>query len=268
MRGKMTECFICKQTSQFYFRKQFNEFGLDKADYYKCPDCGFVYSRTHSEMDVSKWEKLNLVFHETIEAPGYVSATNQPPYIQQALMLNTLLKNDIITLDNCLDWGSGYGTLSQVLSKYFGIVIYNYDKYMMPHQNYLSSSEIARKKFKTVINSAVFEHVTHRRFLDEINSYVSGDGCFIFHTVVCEEIPKDPDWFYLLPVHCAFHTNKSMEILMKQWGYAASIYCPTAKMWVLFKNKRKDIESIVKSINAEFQTNYLYFKRGFVDYWK
>jgi 2-polyprenyl-3-methyl-5-hydroxy-6-metoxy-1,4-benzoquinol methylase len=264
----MTECFICKQPSQFYFRKQFNEFGLDIAYYYKCPNCGFVYSKTHSEMDVHKWEELNIVFHETIEAPGYISKTNQPPYIQQAVMLNTLLKNNIITLDNCLDWGSGYGTLSKVLSKYFGIVINNYDEYMKPHQNYLSRNKIAEVKFKTVINSAVFEHVTHRRVLDEIDSHVSDDGCLIFHTVVCEEIPLDPDWFYLLPVHCAFHTNKSMDILMKQWGYCASIYCPTAKMWVLFKKVPHNTESIVKLINAEFQTHYLYYKAGFVDYWK
>ncbi len=264
----MTECFICCHQIQFYFRKQFNEFGLDNVDYYKCTNCGFVFSKTHNEMDYNKWEKINIAFHEKIENPNTINSTNQPPYLHQAVMLNTLLKNDIITLDNCLDWGSGYGTLSKVLAKYFGININNYDKYMSPQQNCLSSREIAEKKFMTVINSAVFEHVTHRRFLDEINSYVSDEGCLIFHTVVCEKIPKDPNWFYLLPVHCAFHTNKSMGVLMEQWGYSSSLYCPTAKMWVLYKKKPKNIESIVKAINTEFQNDYLHYKLGFVDYWK
>ncbi|MFZ2541717.1 MAG: class I SAM-dependent methyltransferase, partial [Gallionella sp.] len=166
------------------------------------------------------------------------------------------------------DWGSGYGRFSGIMDKYFGININNYDKYMMPQKNFLSGSEIANRKFSVVINSAVFEHVTQRRYLDEINSLVSDEGCLIFHTVVCEKIPKDPNWFYLLPVHCAFHTNKSMEILMGQWGYTCSIYCPTSKMWVLFKKKPKNVEAVVKLINTEFQTDFLYFKSGFVDYWK
>jgi hypothetical protein len=272
----MSACFICNNESQFYFAKQFNEFGLEEVDYYKCPNCGFVFSKTHAEMDVGKWEMINSDFHEKIENPGAANSSdqsqylqrNQPPYLQQALMLHALLKNDIIYLDNCLDWGSGYGTLSKVLEKYFGSTINNYDKYMLPQRNYLSGSEIENKKFSVVINSAVFEHVTHRHFLDEINSYVSDKGCLIVHTVVCEKVPQDQNWFYLLPVHCAFHTNKSMGILMEQWGYTCSIYCPTAKMWTLFKDKPKGIESIVKTINTEFQTNYLYFKLGFVDYWK
>ena len=272
----MSKCFICDNETQFYFTKQYNNFSLTSVDYFLCPNCGFVFSKTHAEMDAKQWEKVNLVFHEDLE--NFDSGTtgdqtylqlNHPPYLQQAVMLNTLLKNGIIDLASCLDWGSGYGRLSNVLNKYFDIHISNFDKYMEPQQNFLSSSEIASKKFKTVINSAVFEHVTHRRFLDEINSYVSEDGCLIFHTVVCENIPKDPDWFYLTPpVHCAFHTNKSMGVLMGQWGYECSVYCPTSKMWILYKRKPDNIEEVVRNINDELQADYLHFKMGFMDYWK
>jgi len=90
----------------------------------------------------------------------------------------------------------------------------------------------------------------------------------IIHTVICENIPKNPDWFYIEPpVHATFHTNKSMGILMEQWGYKASIYCLSAKSWVLFKES-KGVEEKVCNINKELQTQYLVYKDGFVDYWK
>jgi len=271
----MTRCFICNTDYTFYFTKQFNEFGLDTVDYYRCPNCGFVLSKTHAEMEASQWERINIEFHRKLENFEYSTGAcgsqqlNQPPYLQQAVMLNTLHKNDLIDISDCVDWGSGIGHLSNVLAKYFNIPIKNYDKYMTPHRQYLAEDEMAGRRFSTVINSAVFEHVTNRGILDEINALVSDTGCLIFHTVVCEEIPCDPNWFYLAPpVHCAFHTNKSMAILMNQWGYSCSIYCPAAKMWTLFKDKPKGIESIVGAINLEFQTDYLYFKDGFMDYWK
>ncbi len=91
----------------------------------------------------------------------------------------------------------------------------------------------------------------------------------IMDTVICENVPNSRDWFYLEPpVHTTFHTNKSMNILMKQWGYKASIYCLSAKSWVLLKESSKETAEKVQQINKEFQTEYLIYKEGFVDYWK
>ena len=124
-------------------------------------------------------------------------------------------------------------------------------------------------KYETVINSAMFEHILKREDLDNVNNLVDKDGCLIVHTVVCENVPCDADWFYLRPpVHTAFHTNKSMSILMNQWGYHSSIYCPKSKSWVMLKKDIKNISNIINSINRELQTDYLYYKKGFVDYWK
>jgi len=114
----------------------------------------------------------------------------------------------------------------------------------------------------------VAEHVTKREHLDGINACVSENGRLIIHTRISEEIPKDPNWFYLLPVHCAFHTNKSMSLLMQQWGYVSSIYCPTARLWVLLKNENQNLFKLIQAINNEFQNEYLYGKLGFMDYWK
>jgi hypothetical protein len=89
------------------------------------------------------------------------------------------------------------------------------------------------------------------------------------HTVICERVPKDPDWFYLRPpVHTAFHTNRSMGILMEQWGYRASIYSPKAKSWILLKQPQPDLGTRIKALNWELQSEWFLHKDGFMDYWK
>ena len=120
-----------------------------------------------------------------------------------------------------------------------------------------------------VLNSALFEHLFTRDSFDEINNLVSGNGFMIIHTVICENIPQNENWFYMdPPVHCAFHTNKSMSILMSQWNYEASIYCSSAKSWILIKKAKSSIEEKIESLNRELQTEYFIYKKGFVDYWK
>jgi hypothetical protein len=118
----------------------------------------------------------------------------------------------------------------------------------------------------------MLEHILTREALDEVNNLVADDGILMIHTVICDRIPRDPDWFYLTPmVHTAFHTNKSMEILMKQWGYAASLYSPQAKSWYLFKKKYPQLSQLgekINAINREIQGTYFHYKAGFVDYWK
>ena len=168
-----------------------------------------------------------------------------------------------------LDYAAGYGTLNKILSKYNGIELALFDPYVQTHSvsNYVDKSDL--KPYKTVINSAMFEHVLKREDLDCVNNIVADDGCLIIHTVVCENVPNDPDWFYLRPpVHTAFHTNKSMEILMAQWGYRSSIYCPQSKCWVLLKDEIQKIENKITALNRELQSNWFYCKSGFVDYWK
>jgi hypothetical protein len=273
------KCFICNSSADYYFTKDFNcaavtidrMFNLGKVEYFQCPNCGFVFSKTHAEIDRTAWENLNKNYHSLGESPDYEKEHNPPPYLQQAAFLKISLLNTIIA-ENILDWGGGYGTLSGILEKYFNVHVKVYDKYMQSYDrsdvDYIQSDELLNQKFNTVINSAVFEHVTKREHLEEINNCVSEDGCLFIHTVICEKIPKDPEWFYLGAVHCAFHTNKSMNILMSQWGYKSSIYSPLAKGWILLRSENDAIEESVRKINQELQFNYLYYKKGFMDYWK
>jgi len=270
------KCLICNSDSKYFFSKKYSESPYDQfmheigeVHYYKCENCGFVLSKTHCELDKNKWENLNYLVHNYHENPQNQKMGNQPPYIEQAIMLLILGENGIINIKNMLDYAAGYGTLSTILSKYFNITMPIFDQYVkeVDPNRYIHKDQLS--KYKTVLNSAMFEHILNREDLDNVNNLVDTDGCLIIHTVICENIPQDPNWFYMrTPVHTAFHTNKSMEILMNQWGYHSSIYCPKSKCWILLKKEIENISKVIHSINQEFQTDFLYYKKGFVDYWK
>jgi 2-polyprenyl-3-methyl-5-hydroxy-6-metoxy-1,4-benzoquinol methylase len=276
---RTNHCIICKSNTNYFFSKNYKTYPNSpfsetlKVDYWKCDVCGFVISKTHQEMTPNQWSTLNTSWHHYFENNLEARITNQPPYADQALALTILSKNNIVDLEDALDYAAGYGTLSKFLTKYFDTNIDIFDRYVRSDDKslqYIAEEEI--KKYRLVINSAMFEHVLNREALNEVNNLVADDGVLMLHTLICEKIPKDPDWFYITPmVHTAFHTNKSMEILMEQWGYAASIYSPQAKSWYLFKKdypRLKHLEEKSNEINREIQTKYFHYKSGFVDYWK
>jgi len=267
------KCIICNSKSKFFLSKNFEKtpYGIDISivNYYKCLNCGFTLSKTHVEMDKRQWMSLNNAHHHYVENIKYTQkTTNPPPYIDQANMLVLLHKNNIVDINRTLDFGGGYGTLSKILKKYFNLSLSVYDPYVQETEQvkYIQKEEL--NKYDLVVSSASFEHLYSRASFDEINSLVSKNGYLLIHTVVRENIPKDENWFYMQPpVHCAFHTNASMSILMKQWNYEASIYCPSAKSWILIKTTALKIKNAIKLINSELQATYFIYKDGFVDYW-
>lgn len=270
------KCMICDSPSEYYFSKSyastpFKELmaSVGPVDFFRCSSCGFVQSKTHAELSAEEWGRLNSGFHHHIETPENFGSINQPPYAEQAMSLALLGRNGIVDLDSMIDYAAGYGSLSKVLKKYFGIELPIFDRYVNDADSSRYVSEENLGTYKTVLNSAMFEHVICRDDLDSVNRLVDPDGVFIIHTVVCENIPKDPDWFYLdPPVHTAFHTNKSMEILMRQWGYRSSAYSPKSKSWVLFRESVDALEERLSRINHELQSPWFVWKNGFVDYWK
>lgn len=266
---------ICDGSTEFFFLKKgfkapYNSFTKDIGDveYHKCCNCGFTFAKSLYELDPSSWERINSEFHNFIESHDNL-LTNQPPYLEQAQLINVLHTNNLLELDSALDFGSGFGTLGRILNKYFNQTLCLYDPYMrLPELEKFYVSSPSSGQFDLVICSALFEHLFTRASFDQINDLVSRSGCLMIHTVICENIPKDPDWFYLeVPVHCSFHTNKSMSVLMEDWGYKSSVYCPNAKSWILFKDD-SNVKEKVTEINNLLQTNYLVYKKGFVDYWK
>lgn len=270
------KCIICNSKTIFYFSKKYCDPPFDAfmhhigpISYVKCTHCGFVFSKTHSELSEAEWTELNINFHHFHESGGSSTEINQPPYIEQAMMFSLLMSSGIIDAGKTLDYAAGYGTLKKLLEKYFYINIDIFDRYVNNGEtgDYVLNPQ--SQSYDTVINSAMFEHVLTRNDLDSVNDLISTNGSLVLHTVVCENIPKDPDWFYLRPpVHTAFHTNKSMKILMQQWGYKSSIYCLPAKSWVLLRTPVDSVQQQVAAINKELQRKWFHCKEGFVDYWK
>jgi hypothetical protein len=272
-------CLICDAKASYFFSKEYASYPgspfLDgyPVNYYKCSRCGFVLSKTHADMSADKWNQLNSSWHHHFESSFEDRTNNQPPYAEQAFALMLLNENKLIELSSTLDYAAGYGSMAKILKKYFKKDILLFDKYVTDSDSdltYIKQNEVG--KYKTVINSAMFEHVLKREHLEDVNNLVDCDGVLMLHTVVCERVPKDSNWFYINPmVHTAFHTNKSMEILMEQWGYGASLYSPQAKSWFLFKKESSvinNLDRISKKINNELQAQYFHYKEGFLDYWK
>ena len=270
------KCFICGADTSFAFAKTYTEepfatfmAGIGEVRYERCPQCGFTFSRTHAELDAARWQKLNQDFHHHLEDPQQQRLNNQPPYAEQALMLAMLSRRGLIDLDDGLDFAAGYGTLSGLLHELFGIVLPIHDPYIHDAEGPRYIRPGPGRTFATVINSAMFEHVIRREDLDQVNRLVSPAGCLVLHTVVCERVPDDPDWFYIrIPVHTAFHTNGSMRRLMEQWGYRSSLYCPPSKCWVLFRDPPADTAARLEALNEQLQAEWFLYREGFVDYWK
>jgi len=272
-------CIICGSTTNYYFSKQYKEKPIDNfmenvgtVHYNKCSNCGFVISRTHQELEKEVFLKLNYDFHSYLERESSSLGINQPPYLEQAMMIFLLIKSKIIASNNMLDYAGGHGSLSNIMKRLFNINLPIYDPYINTvnnNVNYLKKEKLS--KYDIVINSAMFEHILFRSDLDELNALVSENGKLVIHTRISENIPDDPGWFYLKPpVHTAFHTNRSMSILMEQWGYKSSIYCLPARSWILIREDISEYESKLIQLNNTLNanSNWFYCTNGFVDFWK
>lgn len=253
---------------EYFFRKRFDRYELEEVDYLKCPECGFCASKTHFEMTAERWERLNEAFHSDSNQREDNPHNRNQRYFNQALMIKLMSRHGLLAEGEWLDWGCGVGSLARQLDGHFDLKLHTYDRYVTPQLNVLVDNELVGKGYDLVVNTAVFEHVRDRATLNEIESYVSAGGALAVHTLVPEAVPENPNWMYLLPVHCAFHTNKSMQLLMEQWGYGCSVYNEHAKLWVMFRDDASVVESKVNDLNRFVGWQYLHYKKGFMDFWK
>ena len=263
------KCAICNNIEmKYYFSKKFQEEHirsiLPASDYFRCENCGLVVSKTLVEMPSEKWVVLNQQFHETLERTSRITLLDQPPYLHQVQMLHVLSERGVISLNNALDYAAGYGNMARLLQKYHRKKILLFDPYMQQDDAevvYVSGNDLGT--YDTVFTSAFFEHSTQRTYLDHVNSLVNQDGAMFVYTLVSEEVPQDPDWFYLDPVHAIFQTKKSMELLMQQWGYESSLYSVPAQTWCLFRKHKTETKETINRINQEFQEQVFIYNTGF-----
>ncbi|MEO8368108.1 MAG: methyltransferase domain-containing protein [Candidatus Solibacter sp.] len=257
----------------FFISKEFKVRCLDTADYWRCNDCGFVVSKTHTEMSPSDWETLNHDIHASYQGTDHdprdpkwhARLQKQAHMLADAEEVGLLSKNDL-----WLDYACGDGKLSDLLRSRYDLKLLKYERYIdVGHsEGYVEDEALDPGAFNFVITTAVFEHLIRREQFDLVNDLVAKDGVLGLHTLVCEHVPADPTWFYLNPVHCACHTNRSMELLFQQWGYTSCVYHVDSQLWLWFKSDPQEVEATVIRANSRPGGLTYIFKRGFVDYWK
>lgn len=263
-------CVICGGAMAYYFSKTFDSFGLTKVDYWRCDACGFAISKTHADMSPAEWAALNEAYHSAYL--GSETNADDPHWIER-LQSQSRLLDDAAGLGllngqgRWLDYACGDGKLSELLQD-SGRTLLKYDRYMGGRAGYLGDTALRPRSFDFVITTSVFEHLTRREHFDSIENLVSDEGVLGLHTLVREEIPRDPTWFYLLPVHCAFHSNRSMSHLLQQWGYVSSVYNVDARLWLCFKKMPAVMREQIERANRRPQGHQYILADGFVDYWK
>lgn len=272
------KCFVCGGEMLPYFTKkiavQYLD-GLDTFEYVRCEHCGLVVSKTLYEMPRGDWEKFNHDAHKDL-FDGVIDRDALDPKWRLRLELQTtmfveLLKAGVFKYDwRTIDYGAGDGKLADKINGTLKkIWLKKFDAYIEPtDENYLTPAEVTDGSFDFLVSSSVFEHLLgNQGDVDGVINLVKPDGVMGLHTLICEEVPRDPDWHYLLPVpvHCTLWTNKAMSIVFEKFGFRHCAYNVEAQMWLFFRND--DAWSRLIDCKARLSGTWV-FDDKFVDYWK
>lgn len=275
------KCFICREgILSDYFVKTYSARLGGQHSLLKCNYCGIVINSTMYHMDEKKWCMINNEIHSIYQ--GTNEGLNDPKWIYrinaQAKMLAEMFQHGIFSLnDKAIDYGCGDGKLSDlVYNKYYvniddtakrTCLIGKYDKYMNKSEDvaFYTDNEVKKHTFDIAICCSVLEHLIGREQIDAFFDLLNDGGTACIHTLICENVPCDPEWFYIkYPVHCTLWTNRAMTELYKQKNFRGCAYYIKGQMWFFFKNKDK--YEATKSLYSN--TNQLVFSDDFIDYWK
>ena len=260
-------CLVCDGALVPSFRKDFaGDFGLGVVHYERCRACGLTISRTLHELDDDRWQALNTAFH----ARFLDSDVNDgdPRWLErleaQADALVRLRAAGLAADGRpWLDWGAGDGKLSRLLGRR-GVPMASYDRYM-EREGFLGDDDLVPGAFGLVLTTSVFEHLRDRTTLDEIDALAHPTaGVHAVHTLVREEIPADPSWFYLFAVHCTFFTNTAMRELATQWGYAGALYHVPSRLWWLTHEGVDPLRALARRAGVVDA----HVDQHFVSYWR
>jgi hypothetical protein len=265
---QLDECFVCDTRLRPFIEKDFGgAHGLDRVHYERCPSCGLVISRTHYEMSDAAWGELNESYHLAYQ--GTDTNEDDPRWLErqarQAQVLAALHGAGVAPARTTwLDYAAGDGSLADDLAAR-GVPTSKYERYL-PNlgPGYLDDAALRPGGFDLVLTTCVFEHLRGLAPFEEIQRLVAPDGVMGLHTLIREEIPADPAWFYLLAVHCTFLTNAAMERLLERWGYASSLYHVDARLWCFSRDPAPHLTERVAAAGLEDE---VVVSEGFVGYW-
>lgn len=244
-----------------FMNKSFGMKYLDTCEYVRCEECGLVVAKTLYDMPRDNWEALNRECHAAYQNTDTLDVDpNWLPRLKaQAKVLTELRACKVLEeTARAVDYGAGDGKLSDMCKPW----LMKYDAYMArPNAGYLTAEELKPATFDFVITCSVFEHLLGAKDVDKIFSLLKADGIAALHTLICEEVPRDPNWFYLQPVHCTFWTNAAMKKIFKQYDFKACAYHVESRLWFMFRDIEKF--SRLKNSSSDFV-----LADEFVDYWK
>ena len=272
------KCFVCGAEMTPYFKTtpEINYLeSVNSFEYVRCENCGLVVSKTIYEMSHEDWEKINDVTFKNYFNNDKMLENFDPRWSErienQAELFSNLVKCGVLKKDlRTIDYGAGEGSLANKINEKIGKVwLKKFDAYMKPtDENYLSADEVKPSSFDFLLTTSVFEHLigTHGD-VDNIINLIKPDGIMALHTLICEEVPKNPDWFYIasIVVHCTIWTNKAMEIIYKKFGFKGCAYHLESRIWLMFRNV-DDFQKL-KNVAAKLKGTWT-FSNNFVDYWK
>ena len=272
------KCFVCGGEMTPYFTKkiavQYLD-GLDTFEYERCGHCGLVVSKTLYEMSHDDWVKFNCAAHKDL-FDGVIDRDTLDPKWRlrlelQSKMFVELLRAGVFEYDwRTIDYGAGDGLIADEINSTLKTPwLKKFDAYMEPRdENYLTPTEVIAGGFDFLMSSSVFEHLLgNRGDVDKVIGLVKPNGVMALHTLICEEVPCDPDWHYLLsiPVHCTFWTNKAMSIVFEKFGFKHCSYNVEAQMWLFFRND----EAWARLVECKDRLSGTWVLADkFVDYWK
>lgn len=233
------QCMICEARTSPYLTKQFDLHGLGTVHYDRCVDCGFVFSRTHFEMTTEEWERLNATYHH-----GYQNSTvnqDDPNWVErllaQARAIAQLTRIGFLSQQaRWVDYACGDGKLGRILGD-VGLDTACFDRYM-GQAGYLTEAELLADEHDLVLNTSYLEHIRSIRQIEEMLELLADDGVFAFHTAVNRVVPRDPHWFYFLPVHCAFYSDESMRRLFQRHGFKYCVFHRESTLWFWARTDR------------------------------
>jgi len=269
-------CFVCGSEMKDYFKKTMIP-GTPDWNYVRCEKCGLVLCQTLYEMTSKEWQTVNEK-HKSYQSsdenpvdPNWVERLRSQAKLFADLAATGIWEHDV----RFVDYGCGDGKLADYVRDEIqnrtgnteSWRLLKYDKYMRPEgpSEYLQDADMKSGSFDAVVSCSVFEHLLGRPDIDEIIGLLNGKGTLCTHTLVCEEVPQDPNWFYLLGGHCTLWTNRSMSLLFEQYGFVGCAYHVEARMWFFFKDRQRF--ELLRSKSPSIAGKWV-FSDQFVDYWK
>ena len=272
------ECFVCNTKMEPYFEKKYNN---KPHIFERCPSCGLVINSTVYNMSDDEWAEANNI-HKNFQGKINIENASWKKRLSrlqpQAELISQLYTYGLLDEDaKAVDYGGGDGLFAEMIQKDYTeknhispkkMIVKTYEKYLQIKEKdcYYTEQDMIEKSFDLSICSAVLEHMIGKSDVDRFFNLINDTGVAIIHTLICETVPQDPDWFYIsMPVHCTLWTNAAMSKVFTQHNFIGCAYHLPSKMWLFFKDSKKF--NLCKDISSKIPGEWT-FSTSFVDYWK